>query len=92
MTTEEREAATAAPEEQPVPAASLHAHHLPSPTLWPLTMAGGIALLCLGVVTSYLISLTGIVIMAWGLLGWIADLRRDARNTAATAKEKVAHE
>jgi len=92
MTTEKHEAATAATEERPAPVANAHAHHLPSPTLWPLTMAGGIALLCLGVVTSYLISLTGILIVAWGLVGWIADLRRDARNTAATAKEKVAHE
>ena len=92
MTTEEHEAATAATEEEPAPVASAHAHHLPSPTLAPITMAGGIALLCLGVVTSYLVSLSGIVIFAWGLAGLIADLRRDARNTAAIAKEKVAHE
>lgn len=91
MATEEHEATTATPVEQPAPAVSAHAHHLPSPTLAPITMAGGIALLCLGAVTSYLISLTGIVMFAWGLAGLIGDLRRDARHTA-TAEEKVAHE
>jgi hypothetical protein len=91
MATEEQEATTAALAEHTAPA-SVHAHHLPSPTLAPITMAGGIALLCLGVVTSYLISLVGIVIFAWGLVGLIGDLRRDAQNTAATAKEKVVHE
>jgi len=43
MATEEQEATTAALAEHTAPA-SVHAHHLPSPTLAPITMAGGIAL------------------------------------------------
>ncbi|HEX8969652.1 MAG TPA: hypothetical protein VF937_17345 [Chloroflexota bacterium] len=49
--------------------------HLPSPSVWPLTVAGGFTLLAFGVVTSLLISGLGLVLMMWGLSGWIQDMR-----------------
>jgi len=50
--------------------------HIPSPSVFPVTVAGGVTLVGTGLVTSALpLSLLGLVFMAWGLFGWIEELR-----------------
>ena len=51
--------------------------HLPSPSIWPLVCAAGIALLAFGVVTSPMLSFVGVLVMAWALAGWIGQLRHE---------------
>ena len=47
---------------------------LPQPTYWPAVMAFGITLLFWGLVTSYLILVVGLIVLAVALAGWIGDL------------------
>lgn len=49
--------------------------HVPSPSIWPVTVAGGFTLVGFGVLTSFALSLFGVLLMAWGLFGWIQELR-----------------
>ncbi len=50
------------------------AFHLPAPTVWPITLAGGITLLVFGIITTYLFSLAGLALIALAVHGWIGDL------------------
>ena len=50
-------------------------HHLPTPSVWPVTVAGGFTLMAFGLLTSLALSLLGVVLLLWGLYGWIQDLR-----------------
>ena len=43
--------------------------------MWPLTVGAGASLLAFGVATSLALSGMGLVLLAWGLVGWIQDLR-----------------
>ena len=52
-----------------------HEEHLPSPSVWPFTVAGGVALLGFGLLTTFALSALGLVLMAVGLYGWIQELR-----------------
>jgi cytochrome c oxidase subunit I len=52
-----------------------HGTHLPSPSVWPMTVAGGVALAGFGVLTSPVLSVLGVALMIWGLFGWIQELR-----------------
>ena len=47
---------------------------LPKPTIWPLTLAFGVVFLFWGFVTSLVITITGIVIIAVAVTGWISDM------------------
>jgi hypothetical protein len=49
--------------------------HLPQPSIWPFTIGGGVALLAFGVATSLALSAMGLALIAWGLSGWIGELR-----------------
>ncbi len=49
--------------------------HLPSPSVWPVTIALGFTLLAFGILTAVGLSILGAVLMAWGLYSWIQELR-----------------
>jgi hypothetical protein len=49
--------------------------HLPSSSVWPFTVAGGFTLLAFGLVTSLALSALGLVLLLWGVFGWIQDVR-----------------
>ncbi len=49
--------------------------HLPSPSVWPCTVAGGFTLLAFGILSSLALSLLGLLLMVVGLAGWIRELR-----------------
>jgi hypothetical protein len=49
--------------------------HLPAPSVWPVVVGAGVSLGAFGVVTTYALSALGVVLLAWGLSGWIGELR-----------------
>jgi hypothetical protein len=58
--------------------AAAHGIHLPRPTVWPAVVGLGITLALAGVATSLFFSLFGVLVLLWGIGGWIADLRNKA--------------
>ena len=50
---------------------------LPPPTVWPVTLSFGVTLLAFGVLTSWIMSLTGLIFFLFGATGWVEDLRND---------------
>ncbi len=50
---------------------------IPTPTAWPLVLALGATLLAWGVVTSWALSVVGLLLFVAGAGGWIAELRHD---------------
>ena len=49
--------------------------HLPSASIWPMTVAGGFTLVGFGILTSLALSGLGLLLMTWGLFGWIQEMR-----------------
>ena len=47
--------------------------HLPEPSIWPVTLALGVSIAAAGVVTHWLVVLSGALLTALALAGWIAD-------------------
>jgi hypothetical protein len=52
---------------------------IPAPTYWPLVLSFGATLIGFGVLTSYLISLAGIVLFILAIVKWIGEMCRDQR-------------
>ncbi len=48
---------------------------LPRPTYWPVVLAVGVMFLAWGIVTTIIISIIGVALLALGLGGWIGELR-----------------
>lgn len=51
--------------------------HIPEPTYWPMVLALGITLIMWGVVTTFLMSLVGLLMFIVALVGWINEMRRE---------------
>jgi len=51
--------------------------HLPAPSVWPFVVGAGVGLVGLGIAISWLFCALGAVLFAWGLVGWISDLRHE---------------
>jgi len=49
--------------------------HLPAPSIWPATIGAAVALMAFGVATSLALSVLGALLLAFGLFGWIQELR-----------------
>jgi hypothetical protein len=58
--------------------AAAHGIHLPRPTVWPAVVGLGITLALAGVATSLFFSLFGVLLLLWGIGGWIAELRHES--------------
>lgn len=52
---------------------------LPRPTYWPISMSVAITLIAFGIVNTVLITVFGIVLLIISLIGWIGDVRDEAR-------------
>jgi len=50
--------------------------HLPAPSMWPATVGAAVALTAFGVATNLALSALGVLLLAFGLFGWIQELRR----------------
>ena len=62
---------------------------LPAPTAWPLVFAFGIALLLAGLVTSFSVSLLGIVLFAAGVVGWFRDILPHEKHVDVPFREEI---
>jgi hypothetical protein len=49
------------------------ARHGPAPSIWPVTLATGIGLAALGVLTSWIVLVAGAAVAAFALAGWVAQ-------------------
>jgi hypothetical protein len=49
-------------------------HELPRPTIWPATLAAGIALIAAGLTTSPFVLAGGALLFVFALRGWVHDL------------------
>jgi hypothetical protein len=54
--------------------------NLPRPTYWPATLAVGVVFALGGIVTSYLVSLVGVALVAIAIAGWVGELRHEHTN------------
>jgi hypothetical protein len=55
----------------------MHDIHLPSASVWPCVCAGGITLVLFGILTSWVLSAVGALLIALALAGWIGELRHE---------------
>jgi hypothetical protein len=55
-------------------------HHLPPQSIWPITLAGGVAIGGLGLVTTLTICIIGLLLMAFGLVSWVQELRHEPQH------------
>ena len=50
-----------------------HAGHQPSPSIWPVTLAIGVGLAAVGLITNWFVLASGALIIALAVYGWIAE-------------------
>jgi hypothetical protein len=55
--------------------------HLPTPTYWPAALALAITLAFWGLISSAVIFLAGLALLAVSLFGWITQIRHEQRHT-----------
>jgi cytochrome c oxidase subunit 1 len=53
--------------------------HLPSPSYWPITLAFGMMLIAVGVVSTFIISIVGIVVLLVSIAGWTMENRAGSK-------------
>lgn len=58
--------------------------HLPSPSFWPIVLAFGMALTAVGVVSTIIVSIVGVVVLLVAIAGWTLENR--------AAKQEAHHE
>lgn len=51
--------------------------HLPPSSIWPISLALGISLAGLGVVTSMPVSIVGLILMFVSIISWVQELRHE---------------
>ena len=52
--------------------------HGPAPSIWPVTLATGVGLTAVGVLTSPLVIAAGVLITVGALAGWIRQVLEEA--------------
>jgi hypothetical protein len=52
---------------------------IPPPTYWPFVLSLGATLMGLGILTSHIISATGIVLFILAIIKWVGELSREDR-------------
>ena len=49
--------------------------HLPAPSFWPIVLAFGMALIAIGVVSTIIVSIVGVVVLLVAIAGWTLENR-----------------
>ena len=49
--------------------------HLPPPSYWPILLAFGMTLIAVGVVTNFIVSIVGVIVMLVAIAGWTLENR-----------------
>ncbi|HVP22078.1 MAG TPA: cytochrome c oxidase subunit 4 [Anaerolineaceae bacterium] len=47
----------------------------PPISIWPIILAGGLTLMIIGVVTSLIVSIVGVIVVLAGIAGWAQESR-----------------
>lgn len=50
---------------------------MPRPSVWPLTLGGGLTLLLFGLISNLAFAAAGLLLMIWALVGWMRELARE---------------
>ncbi len=50
---------------------------MPKPTIWPAALALGTVLLLWGLVTSFIMTVTGLTLLAISVAGWLREMRHE---------------
>ncbi len=51
--------------------------HVPGPSYWPIVSAGGLVLIAIGVVSGFIVSLVGILVLLTAIGGWAMENRAE---------------
>jgi len=54
-----------------------HDIHVPGPSIWPIVLAGSFVLIAIGFVSSFIISIVGILVLLVAIGGWAMENRAD---------------
>jgi hypothetical protein len=67
-----------------------HGLELPAPTVWPMVLALGIALLCTGMVTNMAVAILGALLLLSGAVGWFRQvLPHEAHESIEVRTEEI---
>jgi cytochrome c oxidase subunit I len=50
--------------------------HLPPPSYWPIALAFGMTLIGVGVVSNFIVSIVGVIVMVVSIAGWTMENRK----------------
>jgi len=51
--------------------------HVPGPSFWPIVLAGGLVLIAIGVVSSFIVSILGVIVLLIAVGGWAMENRAE---------------
>ena len=51
--------------------------HVPGPSFWPIVLAGGLVLIAFGVVSSFIVSILGVIVLLIAVGGWAMENRAE---------------
>ncbi len=50
---------------------------VPGPSFWPIVLAGGLVLIAIGVVSSFIVSILGVIVLLIAVGGWAMENRAE---------------
>ena len=56
--------------------------HLPQPSFWPLALALSVLIVAIGVLTSLIISLVGVILLVGSIIGWTFENQADEQEAS----------
>jgi len=51
--------------------------HLPGPSYWPIMLAFGLVLISIGVVSNFIVSIVGVIVLLVSVGGWTLENRAE---------------
>jgi len=55
--------------------------HLPSPSFWPILLAASVLLVAAGILSTWIVSLVGVVGLIASIVGWVLENRPSGEAT-----------
>lgn len=62
-------------------------HQIPVTSIWPLLLGAGITMLIIGIITHWLVSVVGIILLIFSLGGWTQENREQSLKAEQHAGE-----
>lgn len=63
--------------------------HVPEVSLWPIMLAAGITLLVIGIITSFIVSILGLLLLFFSIAGWTQENRAISRRAEEQERERL---